>query len=359
MNKAAEHRLREAFKSQAWHCGKLDSPFMDRWCAMFAEHLDPQNPVMKTMIAWPGDPSSRQHALPLRLMAALHKLVLEGKSEELKKLFPPSTPPEDDRELWHRLVPILEQHKDDILTHIQLPPQTNEIRRSCALLPGFLHIANLAPNMPFVISELGASAGLNLNFDRYHYQLGDLVWGHENSDIHFAPDWKGPSLSAQDIYIRERRGCDLRPTNIQNEDQVTSLLSYLWADQQIRLERTRKALNCARQHPYTVDKMDAIDWLQERLSHRHTGAIHAIFHTIAWQYFPKAAQEKGTALIEEAGKRATMDAPLAWLTMEADDNPNGAALTLRMWPKNIMGDGTHHLGRADFHGRWIDWRNKN
>jgi hypothetical protein len=355
MKNTAEHRLREAFTTQAGHCARLGSPFMARWCTMLADHLDPHNVVVKALIDWPGDPSARQHNLPLRFMAALHKLVLEEKSTDLTALFPPNEPPQDDAALWHKLVPVIETHQGDILAHIQLPPQTNEIRRSCALLPGFLHIASHAPDMPFVISELGASAGLNLNFDRYHYQLGDLVWGHENSDIHFTPDWKGPSLSAQDIHIRERRGCDLRPTDIRDEDQVTSLLSYLWADQQARLERTNTALNCARQHPYTIDKMDAIDWLEERLARKHAGAIHVIFHTIAWQYFPKAVQEKGRALIEDAGRQASKNAPLAWLTMEADGDPNGAALTLRMWPDNIMGSSTHHVGRADFHGRWIDW----
>ena len=39
--------------------------------------------------------------------------------------------------------------------------------------------------------------------------------------------------------------------------------------------------------------------------------------------------------------------------MEADGTPGGAALELELW------DGQHRrwrLGRADFHGRWIDWQ---
>lgn len=81
------------------------------------------------------------------------------------------------------------------------------------------------------------------------------------------------------------------------------------------------------------------------------GALHLIFHTVAWQYFPPAAQAKGTALIEAAGARATPDTPLAWLRMEADTQTRGASVSARLWP------GDHHipLGRADFHGRWVDW----
>ncbi|MFD1380742.1 DUF2332 family protein [Fodinicurvata halophila] len=43
--------------------------------------------------------------------------------------------------------------------------------------------------------------------------------------------------------------------------------------------------------------------------------------------------------------------PLAWLAMEDDGQPGGAAVTLRLWP------GDHHiaLGRAGFHGQWVEW----
>ena len=78
---------------------------------------------------------------------------------------------------------------------------------------------------------------------------------------------------------------------------------------------------------------------------------HRIYHTIAWQYFPPATQTLGRALIEAAGAVARSDAPLAGLSMKADADPNGAALVLRLWP----GDRTVALGRAGFHGQWVDW----
>jgi hypothetical protein len=45
-------------------------------------------------------------------------------------------------------------------------------------------------------------------------------------------------------------------------------------------------------------------------------------------------------------------APIARLSMEVDDSTPGAALTLTLWP----GGEIIPLGRADFHGRWIDWQ---
>jgi hypothetical protein len=100
-----------------------------------------------------------------------------------------------------------------------------------------------------------------------------------------------------------------------------------------------------------VTQGDAVTWLEGQLGHR-SGQLHLIYSTVAWQYFPEDKQALGKTFIEAAGKTATLDAPLAWFGMENDGGARGAALTLRLWP----GDLTIDLGRADFHGRWIDWR---
>jgi hypothetical protein len=62
----------------------------------------------------------------------------------------------------------------DFMSH---EPQTNEVRRSAVLLPGFLTIA-AETGLPLRILELGASAGLNQLWDRRHYRLGEIgEWG--------------------------------------------------------------------------------------------------------------------------------------------------------------------------------------
>ena len=158
--------------------------------------------------------------------------------------------------------------------------------------------------------------------------------------------------------IAEREGVQDRITLIQGTlakalrvnvaaDQLR-LIAYLWPDQPDRIARTRAAMALA---PVPVDKDDAVDWLERRLAAPWPGRLHLIFHTIAWQYFPPATQARGRALIEAAGAAARSGAPLAWLTMEADADPNGAALVLRLWP----GDRTVALGRAGFHGQWVEW----
>ncbi len=57
----------------------------------------------------------------------------------------------------------------------------------------------------------------------------------------------------------------------------------------------------------------------------------------------------------QPGAKASLDRPLAHLSMEADGG-DGAALALRLWAGGMMRE--WRLGRADFHARWIDWQPK-
>lgn len=126
------------------------------------------------------------------------------------------------------------------------------------------------------------------------------------------------------------------------------LLAYLWPDQPDRLARTAAALDLAARVRPPVDRADAADWLETCLSTPAEGALHLIFHTVAWQYFPPATQARALAAMDTASRRST----IARLSMEADSHNPGAGLSLTLWP----GGETIRLGRADFHGRWVDWQ---
>ena len=76
-----------------------------------------------------------------------------------------------------------------------------------------------------------------------------------------------------------------------------------------------------------------------------------ISHGMPWPDNATTAKEV-EQIIRDAGSRASTDAPLAWLRFEADGETPGAAISLILWP----GGETRSLGRADFHGRWLDWR---
>ncbi len=340
-----DEAVRNAFLDQAKACDTLGSPFTARLCRAFAARLDRRTEVGETILSWEGNVGPSGDSVPLRLAGALHALVIEEKIAPLVDI-----PPEDEDALWQACARAMRFHSAFLLERLQSSPQTNEVRRSAVLLPGFLTIAEQT-GKPLVLSEVGASAGLNLQFDRYRYQLGDQGWGGQ-SDVHLSPEWRGDRVANARIEIAGRAGCDLNPLDPSSTEDRLRLMSYVWADQTDRLERTAAALKIADEHGLKVEKADAVDWLKRRLALRYAGATHVICHSVAWQYLADATKEDGETLIAEAGALATADAPLARLQMEADGTPGSAAVTLQIWPTGKK----QEIARADFHGRWVEWR---
>jgi hypothetical protein len=337
--------LAQAFQTQASSCAALGSPFMGKLLNGLAAHWPQDSDLGRLFADWPGDLGPHGASLPLRIAGGLHALVLTNRDPALAKVYPPNCT--DDDTLTAAVLTALTTHQGFLLDWVQSPPQTNEVRRSAAIISA-AHWLAARFSLPFVTSELGASAGLNMMWDRYALTAMGQTLGPPDPALTLTPDWTGPLPSAAQITVTKRRGVDLNPLDITDPDQTLRLFAYLWPDQPHRMALTRAAIAA---QTATIDRGDAIDWLETRLAQPRENHLHLIYHTVAWQYFPSETQQRGTALIEAAGARATATAPLAWLGMESDGDPKGAALTLRLWP----GDQRISLGRADFHGRWINW----
>ena len=338
--------LRAALVEQAGHCAALDSPFMARMLPLLAEVWPDGSALDAAVRAFDGPIGPKGHSLPLRLASGLHALVLIDRDPLLVAAYPPNAV--TDAALAEALALALETHEAFLIDWITSPPQTNEVRRSAALIAGAHALVERAGVSDIHLSELGASGGLNLMFDRYALAVKDTRLGPADAALTLSPVWNGPVPNQTALHVQDRRGVDLNPLDPQQAEDALRLRAYLWPDQAHRLALTEAAIAAS---DASVDRGDAIDWLDTRLARAPKGQMHLITHTIAWQYFPPDRQTRGTEMIEAAGAAATPDTPLGWLRMEADSGNRGAAVTARLWP------GDHHitLGRADFHGRWVDW----
>ena len=334
-------KLAEAFRYQARACASLGSPFMERLCLALADILRPGSPLTDRLFDWPGDLSPRAESVPLRVAGALHALRLRGDAG-LAAVYPPQAP--DEATFRAALSEVFEREAAFIDRFIDSAPQTNEVRRSGALIP-LGHLLGGRFDVGWRTSELGASAGLNLKWDHYALKIGEKRFGPAEAALTLRPEWTGPLPPDTPLRVEERRGVDLNP--IDPHAEAERLRAYLWPDQPERLRLTDAAIAIAGEPP---DRGDAVDWLLPRLGHI-AGQGHLIYSTVAWQYFPPEKREEGRLAIERAGEKATEESPLAWFTMENDGGERGAALTLRLWP----GNETYALGRADFHGRWVAW----
>ncbi|TDX29635.1 DUF2332 domain-containing protein [Rhodovulum visakhapatnamense] len=336
--------LRAACTDQAAACARLGSPFTAGLLRLAAERLRPGGAVADRLLGWKGALGAGGQSVPLRLAGALHGLVLSGAASGLAALYPPEDPDPDG--LWAEIEAAFTTHEAQLMRWLDSPPQTNEVRRSAVLIAAG-HWLTAATGLPLVLSEIGASAGLNLNWDRYALDLPEGSYGPADARLRLAPDWQGPVPPQATPRVIDRRGVDLNPIEGSTPEGALRLRAYLWPDQPDRRRLTDAALA---EPPAPVDREDALPWLARRLADPSPGALHMIFHTVAWQYLPEEAHAEGDRLIAEAGARATETAPLARVEMEADGG-DGAALRITLWP----GGPPRAVGRADFHGRWVRW----
>lgn len=341
----------DAFAVQTLACRELGSGLTARVCEALTRIVAAdQGPVGRRVKSWPGDPAPGADSVPLRLCGALHALVLSEQAPELAQAYAMGGGMHLDREIRN----IVQKHDKYILEWLEFAPQTNEVGRSGPIIAAAWFLGAQTPGIAYDALELGASAGLNLNFR--HYSLADndrfqLPLADEGiSDVRLAPRWQGTPPVPQPLAIAGTRGVDLNPLDPGRDG--FRLMSYVWADQRDRLGRLRAALAIAGACPPEVDQGDAADWLEAQLA---APGPHGrlVYHTVAAQYFPAATRARIETALQEAGAAASPDAPLAHFSMEGDGG-DGAALRLRLWTGGAAREWA--LGRADFHGRWIDWQ---
>jgi len=340
--------VRKQFLNQAKGCDYLGSPLTARVLRLLGAAMTEDMPVGAVVLNWTGDLSRMGDALALRLAGGLHGLVLAARDSGLAALYADPAG-HDDAAATDILLATLQTHAPTLLQVLQSPPQTNEVRRSVALIAAAQHLAARF-GLPFTLSEMGTSAGLNLMFDRYGMVVNGIHFGPANPVLTLTPDWQGPLPPQGPVVVAGRAGVDINPLDA-IADRLR-ILSYIWADQPDRLARTEAALDLAAAERPALHRGDAADWLETRLAMPHQGTLHLVFHTILWSYLSAASRDRIIALLEDAGARATPFAPLAHVAMENDAINDGVVLTLRLWPPGQ----TAVLGRVDVHGRWVRWQ---
>lgn len=338
--------IQDAFHLQAKYCAAAGSPLTAEVVAALGDILDHSSRTGARILDWTGDPII--DALPLRIAGGLNALVRSGREDLLFRLYKTR-----DVEAHPVLRQTLSKWDDWLYPWLDSAPQTNEVARSAALWPGMLEIARrFGPDMEWI--ELGTSAGLNLNMDRFDYTLGDVASGDNLSAVQIKPRWTGENPPASRVNVVDRLGIDLNPLDVSDPVIADRMLAYIWPDQAERVARAEAAIRVAQASPPPIVKGDATELLEPLLDEQQSeGRTRVIFHSIAFQYFPAEARKRVTELIESAGAKAGASRPLAWLSMEfrAMGDPQ-AQLTMRSWP----GDGEEKiLAHVHPHGAEISW----
>jgi hypothetical protein len=310
-------------------------------------------PVFARIEHWPGDLAS--DGVIFRLNAGLHALALSGQAAGLDALYgeglllPPAL-------LDRTLAQALSRHGDALLGWLAHPTQTNEVARVAGLVAALLELGR-ARAMPCEVLELGASAGLNLNFPRYAVRLGEVAACARASAVTLAPAWRGREAAAGELAITAARGVDLHPLDVALPADRQSLRAYVWPGEVARAERLEAAIGIARCHPPQVEVGRASSWLARCLGEAQPADTRrVVFHSMVLQYAGAAERAAIDAAFAAAGARARPDRPLARVGIEWRADRRAVELRIAQWDGAGQAGESRIAAHCHPYGEWIDWQ---
>ncbi|HWT49214.1 MAG TPA: DUF2332 family protein, partial [Mycobacterium sp.] len=149
MSTGAEHLL-HTLRSQGRFSAASGSPMYGELFELVAGNVEAGG-VFATILSGHQDDPSR-HAVPLRLLGGLHRLVLDGRAPELRRWYPSTGGAWDADNAWPEILRTAADHTDSLRAALDQPPQTNEVGRSAALIGGLLCI-NCEFDLPIRLFE--------------------------------------------------------------------------------------------------------------------------------------------------------------------------------------------------------------
>jgi hypothetical protein len=280
---------------------------------------------------------------PHRLLAAVQWLTLAGQAEPYSAATDP----------WRAFRSIVAEHRGWVADFIRDHGiQTNEVQRCFVLLPIFLTVARIS-GRPLDLIELGASAGLNLLWDRYRYRYAEGSWGPDRAGLELAGDERSAvpaDLLDGSVVVGRRRGIDLDPVDISTEGGLRLLESFLLDDRK-RVERLRRAAEVVRRDPPELVRGDYVDLLPEYLRDRDAEALTVVFQTHSTIYLADDRLAQLLRTIEQAGR----EGPLAWISTptppEHGQRRGDYPVELSVWPEGAR----RFVARTNVTGEQLEW----
>ncbi|MDQ2816605.1 MAG: DUF2332 domain-containing protein [Candidatus Eremiobacteraeota bacterium] len=231
--------------------------------------------------------------------------------------------------------------------------QTNEVRRCCALVPAFAVALDAAGQRPAAFLEIGASAGLNLLWDRYRYDYGaGLTFGPPQSSVALRCELRGagrPRLPSAVPEVRTRVGIDLNPIDVLDADSILWLNALIWPYHSARRALLEASVAVARAQPVRLVRGDVRHELPGVLKELRGDSFLCVYHTMVYNQLTSDQRPEVDAMLGAEGKRR--DLAVVGMTWWPDQPAPQLSLTLF-----ASGRMTHQvLGHCAPHGDWLEW----
>lgn len=290
--------------------------------------------------------------VPNLLFGAVHSLLLQGKAHPVNEYYASikTGPKKPADETFTLFKDFCVKHWEEIIGILTTNlVQTNEVRRTAYLYPVLTFIHQKC-DKPLSLIEIGSSAGLQLNVDRYRYNYGDgFTYGDSESSVHITSQVKGdekPDFSLQSPTVVFKRGLDLNTLNLRNKEDAMWLNALIWPEHVERRQLFQAATAYFKDHPVELVEGDGIALLNSIVELTPAESAICIFHTHVANQIPEDLKRQLMQNVKKLGK--TRDV---------------FHLYNNMWDRQLHLDyylnGKEHqnvIGDTDGHGSWFEWK---
>lgn len=289
---------------------------------------------------------------PLFFFAAIHFLLLQGVHHTLANHYPSLH--DENHPASEAFTPFREfclENRESLIPILETGRvQTNEVGRSAFLCPAFSYISELVNGRPIALVEIGASTGLNLNWDKYSYAYGEQdLQGNPQSPVKLESAIKGsklPPTPENFPEIASRLGLELHPIVLENDEERLWLEALIWPEHRDRIGLLRGAIDMWKAQPQGIIVGDAVETLPAVLAGIPHQTLVVIFHSLALYQFSREQEEEFMGILADNAKERS----LFHLSAEWDGVKQLAILLT-----DCANARSIHLENSEAHGRWLEW----
>ncbi len=180
--------------------------------------------------------------------------------------------------------------------------QTNALNRTAYLMP---IIADLfEKNTPISLVDIGASAGLNLNGDKYAFDYGPHGRIGE-STVRIQTEIRSDYFPKMDRLpaIAAKIGIDQNPLDLKVEENARWLKALIWPDQVARFERLEAAIQIARTQAVELVQAQTIEAFEQIIEQTNPAHGLFVFHTHVIYQFTPAEREELRRMFDRIGQK--------------------------------------------------------
>jgi hypothetical protein len=294
--------------------------------------------------------------IPVLFLSAVNFLVFEHLEHPFAQFYPYLTEtPRSPTNAYPYFRDFCIKYKEDL--ELILPTarlQTNEVTRCSNLLPAFELVSGRESTKPLALIEIGASAGLNLNWHLYRYTYNHSFTAGPKSPVQISCTLDGERYPIPLTIppVAQQIGIELAPLDIHNERHVRWLRACIWPEELQRYQLLNAAINLAREYPPHMLIGNACDHLPRLLPTIPREQTICVFHSFALNQGPAKVKERIIQTLIDA----SLERPIYRISLEADPSKNGQLPRLELFTYQ-RGDLSHYewLANCDFHGQSMAW----